>query len=63
MKKCFDNVVKLDINESLGNSIVGMISAEGEEISFGSHSVNTKYFYLNNNYNNNNAKERKWSFG
>ena len=30
MKKCFDNVVKLDINESLGNAIVGMISAEGE---------------------------------
>ena len=45
MKKCFDNVVKLDINESLGNAIVGMISAEGEEISFGSHSVNTKFVF------------------
>ena len=42
IKKCFDNVVKLDINESLGNAIVGMISGENEIVSFGTHTVNTK---------------------
>ena len=34
--------MKLDINESLDNAIVGMISAENEKVSFGNDTVNTR---------------------
>jgi hypothetical protein len=34
MKKCFDNIYKLEVSDPKSTSILGMISGEGEVVTF-----------------------------